>query len=190
MTISTNTTPQYMNNDSFVTVETLAKKIGMAAHNPVNTGPAVSQTLNCLSTLDKNVNKIGSYYLLNPWSSSDSFWWTEYQTHATSNGNGIIRDCCRQRELKIATSRPFCWSHWQIRWRQVIDNVVRWEINFQEAPKAWQKLPEWREDSEVRSLRAIECTEVYSDTPQMFKLWLKERFRRFPNFPQLRKWLD
>ena len=53
MTISTNTTPQYMNNDS---LKILTRKIGMNTRDSANAGPAVCQSLNCLSTLDKNVN--------------------------------------------------------------------------------------------------------------------------------------
>jgi hypothetical protein len=60
MTISTNNTPQYMNNDSFPEVHASTEKIGMNMQDSVYTGPSASRTLNCLSTLDKNVNKIGT----------------------------------------------------------------------------------------------------------------------------------
>lgn len=60
MTISINNTPQYMNNQPRDEIDTSTRKNGMNTQDSVNTDHAVSQTLNCLSTLDKKVILIGN----------------------------------------------------------------------------------------------------------------------------------
>ena len=55
MTISINNTPQYMNNQPRDEIDTSTRKNGMNTQDSVNTDHAASQTLNCLSTLDKKV---------------------------------------------------------------------------------------------------------------------------------------